>query len=403
LRTYREKAALDRNKFVNGFVPAPSARQYHFSGLGDGPDKDLQPGKTTAKNEALRMGKMQSELQATTTTTADMCNVACKKGIFWDYLRASGQRTWMPLLLVIILIGSSTAAEPLKVIYAVNAGGEEHTDLNGVQYDADPLKGVGIASDYGKHLLMIGRVQEHDEVLYRTERYHTTTFGYDLPSDGDGDYALIMKFCEVYFDAPQKKVFDVLLNRKHTVVRQLDIYNQVGRGSAHDEIVYFKINNGRLNYEGEVSDVRNGRLRLDFIKGALDNPKINAFALLKGDVSQLPRLHGTEASERIKPEGKPIVEQKTGNQVERVVRNQREDVDEDDEDLDDEEFEEELPEQQIDQLSIDQPSQQSADSKRSYSGPRQPNPYSMDDSSILLPVFIAIGAFIPLLFCLCKL
>ncbi|XP_017121279.1 malectin [Drosophila elegans] len=349
---------------------------------------------------------MQSEFWGK-TKTADMCNVAWKRGLLcWDCLRASGQRTWMPLflLLALILIASSSAAEPLKVIYAVNAGGDEHTDLNGVQYDADPLKGIGIASDYGKHLLMIGRVQEQDEVLYRTERYHTTTFGYDLPSDGDGDYALIMKFCEVYFDAPQKKVFDVLLNRKHVVVRQLDIYNQVGRGSAHDEIVYFKINNGRLNYEGEVSDVRNGRLRLDFIKGALDNPKINAFALLKGDVSQVARLHGTEASERIKPEGKQNAEQKPG-QVERVVRNQREDIDEDDEDLDDEEFEDEVADQQQhnDQLGSDQLSQQSSDSKRSYSGPRQPNPYSMDDSSILLPVFIAIGAFIPLLFCLCKL
>ncbi|XP_017043967.1 malectin [Drosophila ficusphila] len=346
---------------------------------------------------------MPSKLSST-TTTADMCNVAWKRGIFRDYLRASGPRTWMTLLLVMILFVSSLAAEPLKVIYAVNAGGDEHTDLNGIQYDADPLKGIGIASDYGKHLLMIGRVQEQDEVLYRTERYHTTTFGYDLPSDGDGDYALIMKFCEVYFDAPQKKVFDVLLNRKHTVVRQLDIYNEVGRGSAHDEIVYFKINNGRLNYEGEVSDVRNGRLRLDFIKGALDNPKINAFALLKGDVSQLPRLHGTEASQRIKPEGKQTPEQKQGSQAEKVVRSQREDIDEDDEDLDDEEFEEELPEQQQnDQLSNEQQAQQSPDSKKSYSGPRQPNPYSMDDSSILLPVFIAIGAFIPLLFCLCKL
>jgi len=345
----------------------------------------------------------QGELRRKRTTTiADMCNVACKTGIFRNYLRASGQRTWMSVLLVLVLMGTFTAAEPLKVIYAVNAGGDEHTDLNGVQYDADPLKGVGIASDYGKHLLMIGRVQEHDEVLYRTERYHTTTFGYDLPSDGDGDYALIMKFCEVYFDAPQKKVFDVLLNRKHTVVRQLDIYNEVGRGSAHDEIVYFKINNGRLNYEGEVSDVRNGRLRLDFIKGALDNPKINAFALLKGDISQVPRMHGTEATERIKPEGKLNAEQKKAQQAERVVRNQRDDIDEDDEDLDDEEFEEELSEQNVDKLGSDQPSLQS-DTKRSYSGPRQPNPYSMDDSSILLPVFIAIGAFIPLLFCLCKL
>lgn len=342
-----------------------------------------------------------------------MCNVAWKKGSFGDYLLAS----WMSLFLAALVLICSTsicAADPLKVIYAVNAGGEEHTDRNGIQYDADPLKGIGIASDYGKHLLMIGRVQEQDEVLYRTERYHTTTFGYDLPSDGDGDYALIMKFCEVYFDAPQKKVFDVLLNRKHTVVRQLDIYDQVGRGSAHDEIVYFKINNGRLNYEGEVSDVRNGRLRLDFIKGALDNPKINAFALLKGDVSQLPRLHGTEASERMKPEAgsstKQIVDQKQpGQQPERSVRTPRDDVDEDDEDLDDEEFGEELPDhlrssgEHSDPAQSQSSQQQSADSKRSYSGPRQPNPYSMDDSSILLPVFIAIGAFIPLLFCLCKL
>lgn len=40
---------------------------------------------------------------------------------------------------------------------------------------------------------------------------------------------------------------------------------------------------------------------------------------------------------------------------------------------------------------------------RRPSGPRTPDPYSIDDSSIMLPVFVAIGAFIPLLFCLCKL
>ncbi|KAH8413563.1 hypothetical protein KR009_012289 [Drosophila setifemur] len=337
-----------------------------------------------------------------TTGTASMCNVACKTKHFKDHLRASGHRTWMYLLIFLVLISSTLATNPLKVVYAVNAGGDEHLDLNGIQYDADPLKGIGIASDYGKHLLMIGRVQEHDEMLYRTERYHTTTFGYDLPSDGDGDYALIMKFCEVYFDAPQKKVFDVLLNRKHTVVKQLDIYNQVGRGAGHDEIVYFKINNGRLHYENEVSDVRNGRLRLDFIKGVLDNPKINAFALLKGDVSQLPKLHGTEASERIKPQ-ESSTNQNQGQQNERIVRPQRANIDEDDEDLDDEEFEEELPEQKAAQQMPEEESPTPADSNRPFSGPRQPSPYSMDDSSILLPVFIAIGAFIPLLFCLCKL
>lgn len=40
---------------------------------------------------------------------------------------------------------------------------------------------------------------------------------------------------------------------------------------------------------------------------------------------------------------------------------------------------------------------------RKPSGPRTPDPYSVDDTAIMLPLFVAIGAFIPLLFCLCKL
>ncbi|XP_017859194.1 PREDICTED: malectin [Drosophila arizonae] len=358
--------------------------------------------------------------RATVTERAVRTENMCKCNV--NNLLASCAMPLTVLVLALYCLLPLAQAEPLKVVYAVNAGGDEHTDQNGIHYEADPLN-VGISSDYGKHLLMIGRVPEQDEVLYRTERYHTTTFGYDFPADGDGDYALIMKFCEVYFDAPNRKVFDVLLNRKHTVVKQLDIYNQVGRGSAHDEIVYFKIINGRMHYEyeGEIetSDVRNGRLRLDFIKGALDNPKINAFALLKGDVSQLPRLHKTEASERRaepEEENKPRATRPRDNQQhqERIVRyNDRSsqrgyDEDEDEDDYDVEEGEADVPQRQNQahhqQQSQQQQQQQSTQgSKRTRSGPRQPNPYSMDDSSILMPVFIAIGAFIPLLFCLCKL
>ncbi|KAH8419434.1 hypothetical protein KR222_011767 [Zaprionus bogoriensis] len=388
--------------------------------------------------------KSAHELATTTATTAtiNMCNVARRADV--NKLRACCRlppvaRAMLSTLLfccclLLVLQQQPVArAEPLRVVYAVNAGGEEHTDQNGIHYEADPLS-VGISSDYGKHLLMIGRVPEQDEVLYRTERYHTTTFGYDFPADGDGDYALIMKFCEVYFDAPNRKVFDVLLNRKHTVVKQLDIYNQVGRGSAHDEIVYFKIVNGRLQfeYEGEIetSDVRNGHLRLDFIKGALDNPKINAFALLKGDMSQLPRMHNTAASERrVEPddEDRPREQRPRDNQPhqERVVRyNDRQQQqqqhlqhgydDDEDDDYDVDEGDEQPQQhhqhhQQQHEANDEQQQRQQKfhkteqSSKRVRSGPRQPNPYSMDDSSILMPVFIAIGAFIPLLFCLCKL
>ena len=91
-----------------------------------------------------------------------------------------------------------------KVAYAVNCGGEAHTDTLGVQYARDMNK-VGTASDYGKQLL-IGRVPQRDQILYQTERYHTSTFGYDIPIAEDGRYLLVLKFSEVYFNAPNMKV-----------------------------------------------------------------------------------------------------------------------------------------------------------------------------------------------------
>ena len=113
-----------------------------------------------------------------------------------------------PIFCVLALLVScfDCAAGLGDVIYAINAGGETHTDSLGVRYERDPLQGkVGTASSYGKRLL-IGRVPPNDQILYQTERYHHSTFGYDIPINEDGDYVMILKFCEVYFNAPNMKV-----------------------------------------------------------------------------------------------------------------------------------------------------------------------------------------------------
>jgi len=79
-------------------------------------------------------------------------------------------------------------------------------DSYGIRYARDPLMGkVGTASDYGKQLI-IGRINNIDQILYQTERYHQNTFGYDIPISQDGDYIMILKFCEVYFNSPNMKV-----------------------------------------------------------------------------------------------------------------------------------------------------------------------------------------------------
>ncbi|GLV32363.1 uncharacterized protein CBL_00928 [Carabus blaptoides fortunei] len=241
------------------------------------------------------------------------------------------------------------------VIYAINSGGDAHTDSSGIRYERDPLMNkVGTASDYGKQLL-IGRVPATDQILYQTERYHHSTFGYDIPISTDGEYVLVLKFSEVYFNAPNMKVFDVVLNGDHTIVSELDIFDRVGRGVAHDEYIPFSVAKGKLFYNEEESDIRGGKIRVEFIKGYKDNPKINAMFVMKGKLDSIPRLAAMPS------EPEPDLDEYRDEVEEKMPKNRR------------------------------------------PSGPKHPDPYSMDDSSIMLPVFVAIGAFIPLLFCLCKL
>lgn len=73
------------------------------------------------------------------------------------------------VIICIFVVGKADGGG--KVVFAVNAGGEGHVDVNGIHYEKDTSK-VGISSDYGKHLMAIGRVHPNDQILYQTERYH---------------------------------------------------------------------------------------------------------------------------------------------------------------------------------------------------------------------------------------
>lgn len=270
-------------------------------------------------------------------------------------LRHISLSTLTTLFLTICLIDKTNG---YKVIYAVNCGGDEVTDGSGITYQKDNLK-VGTASDYGKTLPSIGRVQNSDEIIYQTERYHTSTFGYEIPLAGDGDYVLILKFSEVYFNSPNSKVFDVVLNADHKIISDLDIFANVGKGVAHDEYVYFSVSRNRMYYKEEESEIRGGKVRVEFIKGYRDNPKINGIVLIKGsDINNIPKLPPlSEAHETI--------EESTPQSVE-----------------------EEKP-------VVSKP--------RKTSGPKTESPYDSMDDQLMISIFVGIVLFIPLLFCLCRL
>jgi len=261
-------------------------------------------------------------------------------------------------VLVVSIICESFA---YKVIFAVNSGGDEHVDSNGIKYEKDTLK-IGTASDYGKNLPAIARVPASDELLYQTERYHTSTFGYELPISGDGDYAIILKFCEVYFNTANAKVFDIVLNGDHSILSDLDIFGTVGKGVAHDEYIFFSVSRNRLYYKEEESEIRGGKVRIEFIKGYRDNPKINAVVLIKGgDLNNnIPKLAPLAAP----------------------------DVQEAPETFESLPVEEEKP-------AITKP--------RKTSGPKTQSPYASMDDQLMISIFVGIVLFIPLLFCLCRL
>lgn len=110
-----------------------------------------------------------------------------------------------PLVVVYILVlWLAQVLADYEVIFAVNCGGPKHTDRFGIQYQADSnLEGIG--SEFGRGLI-ISRVHSEDAILYQTERYHVTNFAYDVHIPQDGDYILILKFSEVYFEHPGGKV-----------------------------------------------------------------------------------------------------------------------------------------------------------------------------------------------------
>ncbi|XP_063716183.1 malectin-A-like [Symsagittifera roscoffensis] len=270
--------------------------------------------------------------------------------------------TSCPLSLVFFTLLSLVAStHALEIIWAVNAGGHYHIDENGIQYMEDPLR-IGTPSDFGK-ALSIGRVSRNDAILYQTERYHTNSFSYEVNMPKEGDFVLVMKFAEVYFTSSKQKVFNIVLNDQHMVVRDLDIFDKVGLGRAHDEIIPFTIRNGKLVVINEASTFNNV-LKITFVKTHYDNPKVNAFYIARSRPEDVPKLPALFADQDIHSQ-----------------QRRKDPFEEADTDITSEK-------------------QKTKFNKRS--GPIVEDPYADQEGNFFWPIFCSVVAFIPILICLCK-
>jgi hypothetical protein len=148
-------------------------------------------------------------------------------------------------------------------VLRVNAGGKAYTDSNGDIWSTD--FGYNTGNKASKSVAIGSTI---DDVLFQTQRWDANggkelNYIFDIP---DGDYIVNLYFAENYSGAFYSggRQFDILLNGS-TVEYKFDIYDEVGRNTAH-----------MTSYEVTVVG---GQLTIEFIHG-IENPTISAIEIL---------------------------------------------------------------------------------------------------------------------------
>lgn len=71
-------------------------------------------------------------------------------------------------------------------------------------------------------------------------------------------------------------------------MKNIDIFAAVGKASAYDEYIEFQIKDNKVYHNGSEAagayDEAKKALKIRFIKGPRDNPKVNAIVILKGEI-----------------------------------------------------------------------------------------------------------------------
>lgn len=99
----------------------------------------------------------------------------------------------------------------------------------------------GAVADYGAAI-----EGTDDDVLYQSVRFNLQAYRLHVPN---GSYKLTLKFSEIAYDAPGKRVFGVKLQGK-PAIQDLDIFARVGKNKALDfEFADVQVTTGLLNID----------------------------------------------------------------------------------------------------------------------------------------------------------
>jgi hypothetical protein len=206
------------------------------------------------------------------------------------------------ILLIGLVILTTNATKPendFEVHWAINAGGSELEGSDMIHYMADDK------NKHGRHVgnkdnIPIDLNSPRDAGLFNNIREHKKTFGYKISVPKEGNFLFILKWAEICNHVQAgDRLIDVVLNGKHKVISNLDVFKTAGGFTAFFEYVYFKIHDNKVYWNNEVSEIYDGKIRIDFVKNR-GQPFVSALVLFEGKVEVIPKLPWTIKQEQNK-------------------------------------------------------------------------------------------------------
>ncbi|MEM7168367.1 MAG: putative Ig domain-containing protein, partial [Planctomycetota bacterium] len=166
---------------------------------------------------------------------------------------------------------SDSQALTIEVCYRINCGefGTVYQDTQLRQWATDfGFNNAGEEFDAGP----VAITNSDDDFLYRTERFtFGSSFRYDLPVPAlPGDYAVRLHFAETAFTSAGQRVFDFTVE-ECAVANGYDII--ANAGDSHLLII-----------DETQTIVADGTLRIEFLSGAANHPKVSAIEVCRGTI-----------------------------------------------------------------------------------------------------------------------
>jgi hypothetical protein len=119
-----------------------------------------------------------------------------------------------------------------------------------------------------------------------TERHGYSSFRYYIPLKKEGDYVLILKFCELWHVEGGKRKFNIKFGDMR-VAHEIDVAGTVGKYAALDEYIPFRYNAGMIFFKDNIckNALKDNKLSVEFEKTEYDNPFVHGIVLYEGTLA----------------------------------------------------------------------------------------------------------------------